>query len=144
MCWDLIFPIIFSVCFLCNTFNVWNRPYHTYVQILTNTDPRWPHLTEGNMKLCSMPRNIDAFHCLSIRSTLFKNTISESYIVNQTTEDCLNNLGTPHSKGISIFYVKNCTVFFWQILITLIFITWVYAKHIKRNFMYEWLHIWRF
>lgn len=112
MCWDLIFPIIFSVCFLCNTFNVWNRPYHTYVQILTNSDPRWPHLTEGNMKLCSMPWNIDAFHCLSIRSTLFKNTISESYIMNQTTEDCLNNLGTPHSKGISIFLCKNCTVFF--------------------------------
>lgn len=130
MCWDLIFPIIFSVCFLCNTFNMWNRPYHTDVEILTNTDPRWPHLTEGNMKLCSMPWNIDAFHCLSIRSTLFKNTISESYIMNQTTEDCLNNLGTPHSKGISIFLCEKLYSFFWQILITLIFITWVYAKHI--------------
>lgn len=111
MCWDLIFPIIFSVCFLCNTFNVWNRPYHTYVQILTNTDPRWPHLTEGNMKLCSMPWNIDAFHCLSIRLTLFKNTISESYIMNQTTEDCLNKAHHTQ-KTFQFFYVKNCTVFF--------------------------------
>lgn len=50
--------------------------------------------------------------------------------MNQTTEDCLNNLGTPHSKGISIFLCEKLYSFFWQILITLIFTAWVYAKHI--------------
>lgn len=101
------------ICFLCNTFNVWNRPYHTYVQILTNTDPRWPHLTEGNMKLCSMPWNIDAFHCLWIRSTLFKNTISENY--HESDHRRLFEQGTLHSKTFQLFYVKNCTVFFADI-----------------------------